>query len=313
MGFCHRGALVAAALSAGACGGGYDPDLTEAVGATEPGGTLQLEAGTYVLTRSLILDTPIRIIGAEGGTTIEVEFDERAPPEDRHAIQVRSDDISLAGVDITTSDSSATLVEVEEGSLELFDVRVIGGRVGVDFSEESAGKVRDSWFADSQFGVVVASSSVEIETTELTRHQDGIVFDATSTATAHGNTVTDSSHNGVLVQANAQPQIVGNTLTGNGGGIAFYEGGRGTASDNAITGNIWGIDVRSPGPVALMDNRLDGNEVAIQFWIDAGAGEIQGNVCLGNGLGIVIAGPIEPAVMGNECATSTGPPFEPQS
>jgi parallel beta-helix repeat protein len=310
--FWHRGALAAAILSAGACDGGDRPDLTEAVAASELGGILQLEAGNYVLTGSLILDRPISIIGAADGTTIEVRFEEREPTEDRHAIQIRSDGISLAGLEITTTDSSATLVEVAAGSLELSDVRIVGGRVGVEFSEDGAGKVRDCWFADSQFGLIVAGSSVEIENTELTRHQDGIVFDAMSTATAQGNTVSDSSNNGMLVQADAQPLIVGNTLTGNGGGIAFYEGGRGTASDNTVTGNIWGIDVRSRGPVALIGNRLDGNDVAIQFWIDAGAGEVQGNLCSGDGLGIVLAGPIEPDVATNECATSTGPPFEPQ-
>ena len=117
-----------------------------------------------------------------------------------------------------------------------------------------------------------------IEDSELTGHQEGIVFDVASTAAARGNRIS-GSNNGILVQAEARPLIVENTLAGNVGSIAFYEGASGTAIDNTVSDSQWGIDVRSPGPVSITGNDLVANEVAIQFWIDAGIGEVRDNTC----------------------------------
>ena len=298
--------VVVAACSADHSGA----ELSDAIAATPPGATLQLDAGTYVLIDALVLDQGITIVGAEGGTTIAVRLDPDLGVEERIAIRVRTDDARLSGLKLTTEDDDATLVDVLAGVLELSNVGVTGGRVGVRFSPDGAGKVEFSRFEGSQFGLIVAGSSVVIEDSELTGHQEGIVFDVASTATARGNTIS-GSNNGILVQADARPLIVENTLAGNVGGIAFYEGATGTAIDNTVSDSQWGIDVRSPGPVSITGNDLVANEVAIQFWIDAGIGEVRDNTCADNGQDIVIAGPATPEVSDNACSTVTGPAHDP--
>lgn len=286
-------------------------DLTEAVSAAADGATVQLEETTYSLDAELTLEHSITILGAEGGTTIVVDFEGDALVSDRVAIRSRADEVRLERFELNTApgmaNDEATLLEIERGEFEVVDLSVQGGRVGLRISPDAAGTVRASKFESSSFGVVVAADTVVIEGNEMLGHQVGIVFDRMSEATARDNLITGCI-NGMLVQSDAAPLIVDNELRENvGAGIAFYEGGGGTATGNSLVDNRWGIDVRSAPPTHLADNDLESNEVAIYYWVRGGTGDVRDNRCVGNERDIVLAGPTSPDVGDNLCETVVEP------
>lgn len=109
------------------------------------------------------------------------------------------------------------------------------------------------------------------------------------------NTIVGAA-NGIEVTAGGSPQIVGNTLSDNGTGIA-WSGASGTIEDNSLIDNGTGMSLRGVAGV-VTGNTVDGGRSGII--IAQGSMELDGNEVTGaSGRGIAIAGGSSPVLTGN--------------
>jgi parallel beta-helix repeat protein len=118
------------------------------------------------------------------------------------------------------------------------------------------------------FGAVVSGMGSQVDTNVISGSDDGIVLCQAQGAVVSSNEVFDNARYAILLSCGTgsnQNQIVQNILrdnglpSGDGGGIAIFNGDNNRIASNAIRGNFLGIFLSHTNQTLVQDNTVNGN------------------------------------------------------
>jgi parallel beta-helix repeat protein len=236
------------------------PTIQAAIDAAQAGDTVYVRAGTYDETLSLKRPTTIE---GEGRDRVVV----RRPAADGPVLSIAScPDGTVRGISFESTDRPAE-----------------------DDPEAEPGAV-----------VEITESSVEVFDCEVRNGPgSGIRIRGKSTCRILACVATENLRVGFVSHGeNAKVTFVGNTSLGNRSGIAFTQGGGGTAKINRCQENmVYGIAVAGKGNPVLFSNTCSGNGSTGVFCEADSAMYALGNHCFDNkGSGIVLGSKSEALV-----------------
>jgi parallel beta-helix repeat protein len=288
-------------------------DLAEAIRRAQPGDTIQLPAGDWLLEACLIVDKPLIIRGVGRDQTrllssaelFAVQFTGSGPwlmekLTIEHVGKARADVVDVKGGEITVRQCRFTGAVFDgEGGWPLpgCGIRIRGnarglisecvcdcnGKHGIEMSEQ-------------------AQPVLEGNTCE-NNEQSGIAYFEKAGGTARNNTCRRNGHHGTQVAGLAQPILESNTCEYNNySGIAYFDGG-GTARNNTCRGNgLHGIEVGDLAQPVLEGNACQNNGGSGIAYFRSDGGTVRNNRCRGNGgYGLFIGSRAKPRLEDNQC------------
>ncbi|MDX2004311.1 MAG: right-handed parallel beta-helix repeat-containing protein [Meiothermus sp.] len=195
-------------------------DLVAAIAKAPAGATLRIEAGVFTLTRGLVVDKPLTLIGAG-----------------RDQTRVRGDLADFVVSVNTSGRFSATGISFEHFGNKIANVVVVGGGQAV---------FERCRFSGANFNV------------ESGQGGDGIWVRGGARVVLNSSEFLDNQLHGIDVSETAQVTATGNVVRGNrDAGIGFYDEARGLVSGNTVeANNAHGIYVSGQSRPTLERNRL---------------------------------------------------------
>lgn len=246
-------------------GSGTYPTLEAAVAAVDPGATIYLGAGTFMLSSTLMIDYDVSLIGnaMEGPNATTIMFD--GDVIDAYECAFYAEDIRFVS---TTVSGSSNVITAGDADIGLQRCYVTGGSRLNDF------KGAGLYLYGYSVGVVIDSVITQNDL-------HGIDVEEYAELRIGDSSCTDNGESGICLFHDSSGIVLGCTCSFNGiNGI--------TALDNAL------IDVES---CMISDNTHDGISLGGYVY-----GDLIGNVCSSNGdAGIYFGGESDGIAEGNEC------------
>ncbi len=232
-------------------GSGDAGSLEEAARLVQPGGAIQLEAGTYRLERPLELTTDLRLIGAGMDKTRLVADGEgfvlRVAGTGRYEIR----GITLEHV----GENWANVLEVAWENVLIEQCRFVGGKwdstyrggAGLWIHGQSWALVRECIAEENaRFGIEVSEQAQPTLEKNLCRNNEGsgVLYFGNSAGLARENTCEGNEYHGIQVGKQAQPTLENNLCRNiEQVGILYFGSSAGVARENTCEGNkddgIW--------------------------------------------------------------------------
>jgi parallel beta-helix repeat protein len=271
-------------------GSGVYINLETAIEKVEPGATLELDAGTYQLTKRLVIEKPITLIGSGRDETI-ITFSTDAVINFKANGLFKLEDITVKYEGTTPGN----VVVVDRGKIDFSNCRLTGA------VESTEGQTAGLFVTGNTTGVV---RNCIIDNNSLA----GIFLAGESNLRLEEN---DCSNNGVGIgfRENAGGQALNNTCNNNQlTGFYLLSDGEITLKDNECSRNgtegdaSGGIMVRGTTSPTLDGNTCTDNPFTGILYGDTSGGEAVNNKCSQNGFsGIFLEAEAAPVLEGNTC------------
>lgn len=275
-------------------------DLTEALAALPDRSTLDLAAGTYHLSSSLVLLRPITLRGAgETKTTLT------STAADAAVLLMTDQPVTLEQMTLrrTGSATGSVVVTGPSAQLAMHTVHASGARaeangsggVGVLLTAGAPG---------------AASSAVTFTATDSTFSDNqaaGVAIGGTHRAAITGSRFEHNGTCGVCFLGSSTGSVTHSMFAANAVGLASGSASRPLLRDNHITGGDVGIQAAGTSQPTISDNVVTGTTRAAMVFIEDSAGTVDGNNCSGSRVGIAVARTAYPYVGHNACRVSLGP------
>lgn len=274
-------------------------DLPQVLAEIPDGSTVQLAAGDYRMTDSLVLLRPVTLRGAGKTATILTSNAADAAVLDMTGGAVTLDSLTLHRIGTT---AGSGVVTGPTAQLTLRSVRVSGARS----SSDGAGGV----------GVLLTSSGNGAASKSVTfTASDSDFVDNAAAGIAAGGThrtaITSSRFDrnlqcGVCFLGSAGGTVAGSTFTRNSVAIVAGSSSRPVVKGNRVTGGDVGIQASGSAQPTISDNTISGVGRASMVFIGSSAGTVDGNNCTGDRAGIAVARSAYPYVGHNACRVTLG-------
>jgi len=261
---------------------GSGPSLGEALASVPDGGTIKLEAGTYLVETPIAVDKSIHLIGA-GRAKTEIESTVA-----QTWLRVSAPTFEAEGITFRHSGSRAGgVLVVTDSEVRIVDCAFVGASRKPKWSFESlwlkgssSGYVRDCVFEANAVGIGVSGKSrTSVEQCRFTL----------------------SGMAGIAVYGSARPRVSGNVCSkSNDSGILVFDSARPTLESNRCTTSQNGIVCGDRSSARVEDNRCSSNLNSGIVIYDHARASLVGNVCMGNRHnGITCTGSTQVRISGN--------------
>lgn len=243
-------------------GSGDYPALEQAFRAAAPDATITLGPGEYRLIAGIEIPNSLNLVGAG---VDETEIVSGGPG---HVISFTgSGSFSAEGITFRHDGNlMADVVVIEGGTADFRGCRFTGA-----LYEEGKG------------------------------NRAGLRYKGQSRGTVEDCEAIGNDNTGILVEQQAQPDLLRNTCSDNAVvGIGYMDLGKGLVSENECTGNKIGIGVAVESRPTLEGNRCNDNDYGIAY-VENGGGEAYGNECSRNIIGITVGGSSTARLSDNDC------------
>jgi parallel beta-helix repeat protein len=249
-------------------------DLATAFDGVPSGSTLVLAAGTYRVSRPLVVLQDLTLRGAGQGRTRIV-----STAGDAALLQAAPVRLDLSGLSLEHAGrSAASVLLLRAGTTSLDRVVVSGARLASS-DRAKAGTVPD-----------------------LSAGGNGVVAVSRGRLTVRDSNLVDNDAGGLVASARSRPDVSGSTLADNRlCGVCFLGRSAGELRDSTLRSNGVGVIVGNRARPHVSDNTVARNRRAGLVSQEAAAPEVVGNRFISNGdIGVAVYNRSEALVRGNE-------------
>lgn len=236
-------------------------DLALAVAAAEPGATVQLSAGEYVVDETLTLLRGVKLVGAgRDATTL------RSSAAEGTVLVLTADDVTLEALTLTRGDAPGSVVSAAPtASLSVVDARISGARS----VPEGGGGV----------GVLMsAGAGGQLGATRRT------------TLRMSGSELVDNAVAGLVVAGEHRVDVAGSSFVRDGTcGVCFLDTADGVLADSAFDGSSAGVVVSGSARPVIRGGSVAGGEVGLQV-LEGAAPDFDGVAVRGSSRAAVLFG-----------------------
>jgi parallel beta-helix repeat protein len=294
-------------------GTGDYPALNEAVADAAPGAMILLAQGTYYLDSPLQIENSIALVGEGMENTLIISDAGEEVIWYNGSGKFFMDSVSVEYAGTEESD----ILYITGGKVFISNSRFAGGETadqvnwgtGAFFLGSSSGTIINCLFEDNDFCGIDIEEEAECFISNSIFRDNGVMginyYGETGGGVASGNELFGNGSDGIQVQLNSHPVLIGNYCHDNtGGGIAFFDGSGGFALNNRIENNDEnGISASNQSTPVIISNTVKGHKgfAGIGFWENS-AGSAMGNICSANGWGIYVESSTGPYLEANSCS-----------
>lgn len=289
--------------------GGYRT-LEEALQKAEPGATLDLSAGEYILLRPLVIDKSIRIEGANSylfcrAPGIALRF--------LGQIDCRLSDLTLRYEGLEPANVielvSARLV-LEHCSIEsaVGDGAASAGGIGMMVKEGAQLNATFCRFTKCQrYGLLLSGKSqAYLKCCRFDENGTGLLAGDSTRPTLKDCECLHNEGDGLLMAGKAVVFVDGGRCEANGGaGIALTDSARGSVLHANCRTNLHGIEIRHKAHPLLESNGCERNRECGILIGGSTPLRVIGNVCTRNSFGINVANQAPHTVLQNRCSENS--------
>ncbi len=211
-------------------GSGQYTSIQEAVDDAKSGDTIRIKAGEYQEDVTIHSKDRLRLIGA-GIEKVTVLGRERVGVFHIGKWPYGATQIEISGMTIREHGGHAMGI-FNGKSIVLHDVRINGMLFGQQVQDVRI--ERCSIGGSETTGVQFADSQAVLVGNLIHDNDHGVTVAGKSTIQLERNVITRNLFEGVIVTDNAKVVLISNTITKNGGGVAFLNTARGEASGNVV-------------------------------------------------------------------------------
>lgn len=289
-----------------------DGTIEDAVATIQPGGTIKISAGRYVLKETLLIEKPLRLEGAG----IENTFVVSTSSADLIRVMI-SGKFSVEGLSFqyeeiikpSSSDDNkkplSSILRIDAGIADVSNCKFAGHvnlkANGIALFGESRGCIKGNEVNNFFFGI---SSRMDTYAEFIGNRCEENLF---GIALIGSGSVADNfcrlnEQSGIIVNGEASPEIIRNRCEENKFGISFFDSSTGSATENVCRLNSeYGILVTGEASPVISNNRCEENESGIVF-SGSSSGSAMENVCrLNSWHGILVTDEASPVISGNRC------------
>jgi hypothetical protein len=282
-------------------------NLTDVLAALPDRSTVDLGAGTYSLTSSLVLLRPITLHGAGESRTILT-----STAADAAVLLMTDQPVTLDQMTLqrTGSATGSVLVTGPSARLMMRTVRVTGARAEANGSG-GVGVLLTAGAAGVAGAGGVASPVTTFSATDSAftgNAAAGVAIGGTHRASITRSHFEHNGTCGVCFLGSTTGSVTHSVFVGNAVGFAAGSASRPLLRDNHISGGDVGIQAAGTAQPTISDNVVIGTARASMVFIDDAAGTVDGNNCSGSNIGIAVARTAYPYVGHNACRVSISPP-----
>ena len=264
--------------------------IGDAVRAAAPGARILVKPGRYT-EPTIIVDRPVTILG-EGFPVIDGEGQ-------RQLFTIRADDVRISGLDLRNvgvsyvEDRAAIKVE-DSARCEIDHNRIHGGFFAIYLARASDCRVTENVIrgtgtveTDSGNGIHAwNSSSIVIESNEITGHRDGIYFEFVEDSRVSRNVASDNIRYGLHFMFSDRCHYEANSFRQNGAGVAVMYTSDIEMADNRFEDNqgsaAFGLLLKNISDSRIVGNTFTRNSVGL-YAEGFDRTEVSGNDFLSNG------------------------------
>jgi hypothetical protein len=237
-------------------GSGQYTSIQEAVDDAKSGDTIRIKAGEYLEDVTIHSKNGLRLIG-DGVDKVTVLGRERIGVFHIGKWPYGATHIEISGMTIREHGGHA--MGIFNGKhIVLHDVRINGMLFGQQVQDVHI--ERCSIGGSETTGVQFADSQAVLLDNVIHDNDHGVTVAGKSTIQMERNIITRNLFEGVIVTDNAKAVLISNTITKNGGGVAFLNTARGEASGNVVGLNQVGFLIAPSSHPTLSYNAVHNSE-----------------------------------------------------
>jgi len=276
-------------------------NLTDVLAALPDGSTVDLAAGSYSLTSSLVLLRPITLRGAGESRTILT-----STAADAAVLLMTDQPVTLEQMTLqrTGTATGSVVVTGPSARLVMRSVRVTGARAEANGSG-GVGVLLTAGAGGASSSVTTFSATDSAFTGNAAA---GVAIGGTHRASITRSRFEHNGTCGVCFLGSTAGSVTHSVFAGNAVGLAAGSASRPLLRDNHISGGDVGIQAAGTAQPTISDNVVIGTARASMVFIDDAAGTVDGNNCSGSNIGIAVARTAYPYVGHNACRVSISPP-----
>lgn len=289
-------------------------DIFSAVESAPPGAVIYLSAGKYELSKMLLVDKPIQLIGA-GMDSTEIFFD--GSVSGFFAVAFPSliyfqgeGPFFIQGITFQNYSSQPTDIVHASGYIFVDNCRFKGGRELIDdngiylidgsglFFEDGFVKNSETIENEGRGYQIVSNDHAILMNNNCSWNKVGIEF-WSGNGLVESNLCENNEIAGISLVEDSNVEFITNTLAQNGGfGISFSGTSIGSLKKNIIRNNKCGIYSSESASPSIQNNEINQNEFGIVF-AGTSYGTFEYNTCDFNKVCISIVDYANPTIKGN--------------
>lgn len=273
---------------------GEGEDLLAAVATAAPGATLNLAAGEYRLSHSLVLLDGITLSGAGREETRLV-----SSATDVSVLVISPDLVGLEQLTVSRDHAApgSVLIASASTSVSLDAVTLEGARTS---SDKRGGAGLDLASASG----TTSPGRTTVQLTDVVLRDNawaGLAVGGGHRVSVLTSRFADNGQCGACFIGAAEGSIERSRFTGNGVGVAVVGTSTAVLGDNRIAGGDVGIQVGDQATPTISGNRVSGSKRAALIYTNTAGGVLKGTTCSGVDVGIVLSAKALPSLSGNDC------------
>lgn len=237
-------------------GSGQYTSIQDAIDDAKSGDTIRIKAGEYPEDVTIHSKDGLRLIG-EGVEKVKVLGRERVGVFHIGKWPYGATQIEISGMTIHEHGGHAMGIFNGKG-IVLRDVRINGMLFGQQVQDVRIERCRIG--GSETTGVQFADSQAILEDNTIHDNDHGVTVAGKSDIRLERNVITRNLFEGVIVTDSAKAVLVSNTITKNGGGVAFLNTAQGEASGNVIGLNQVGFLIAPSSHPILSYNAVHSSE-----------------------------------------------------
>jgi parallel beta-helix repeat protein len=237
-------------------GSGQYTSIQAAIDEAKPGDTIRIKAGEYQEDVTIHGKDRLRLIG-EAVDKVKILGRERVGVFHIGKWPYGATQIEISGM--TIHEHGGHAMGIFNGkSIVLHDVRINGMLFGQQVQDVRI--ERCSIGGSETTGVQFADSQAVLVGNLIHDNDHGVTVAGKSTIQLERNVITRNLFEGVIVTDNAKVVLISNTITNNGGGVAFLKTAQGEASGNVVGLNQVGFLIAPSSHPILSYNAVQNSE-----------------------------------------------------